>query len=59
MQRSLLERAVVLAALVLVLLVNWLANALPLAGLQTGEVSSRRQICRMSNTLVWKTQFAR
>ena len=40
MQRSLLERAAVLAALVLVLLVNWLANALPLAGLQTGEVSA-------------------
>lgn len=39
-QRSLLERAAVPAALVLVLVVNWLANALPLGGLQTGEVSA-------------------
>ncbi len=39
-RRSLLERAAVLAALVLVLVVNWLANALPLGGLRTGEVSA-------------------
>ena len=40
MQRSMIERATVVAALVLVLAVNWLANALPLGGLQTGQVSA-------------------
>jgi hypothetical protein len=40
MQRSIAERAAVVAALVLVLAVNWLANALPLGGMQTGEVSA-------------------
>ena len=40
MPRSLAERGSVLAALVLVLTVNWLANALPLGGLQTGQVSA-------------------
>jgi hypothetical protein len=39
-QRSVAERAAVVAALALVLVVNWLANALPLGGLQTGEVSA-------------------
>lgn len=38
--RPLFERVAVIAALVLVLAVNWLANALPLGGLQTGEVSA-------------------
>ncbi len=40
MQRSVAERTGVIAALVLVLTVNWLANALPLGGLQTGQVSA-------------------
>lgn len=40
MQRSIAARALVVVALVLVLLVNWLANALPLNGLQTGAVSA-------------------
>ena len=40
MQRSVVERVAVLAALALVLVVNWMANALPLGGLQTGEVSA-------------------
>ena len=40
MQRAFADRAAVVAALVLVLVVNWLANALPLGGLQTGEVSA-------------------
>lgn len=40
MQRSVGERAAVVAALVLVIIVNWLANALPLGGLGTGEVSA-------------------
>jgi len=40
MQRSLVERVAVLAALALVLVVNWMANALPLGGLRTGEVSA-------------------
>ena len=39
-QRSMIERAAAIAALVLVLAVNWAANALPLAGLRTGEVSA-------------------
>lgn len=40
MQRSLIERTAVVAALVLVLAVNWLANALPLGGVKTGQVSA-------------------
>ena len=40
MERSVLERAGVIAALVLVLTVNWAANALPLGGVRTGEVSA-------------------
>ena len=40
MQRSVVERGAVVAALVLVLAVNWLANALPLGGVRTGQVSA-------------------
>ncbi|MEP5568857.1 MAG: TspO/MBR family protein [Halioglobus sp.] len=40
MQRSILNRYGVVAALVLVVAVNWLANWLPLGGFTTGEVSA-------------------
>ena len=40
MHRPVAERAAVVVALMLVLAVNWLANALPLGGLQTGQVSA-------------------
>ncbi len=40
MSRSVIERGAVVAALALVLAVNWAANAVPLGGVQTGEVSA-------------------
>lgn len=40
MQRSLLNRYGVIAALALVIAVNWLANWLPLGGITTGQVSA-------------------
>lgn len=40
MQRTLGNRLGVLAALALVIFVNWLANSLPIGGVRTGEVSA-------------------
>lgn len=40
MQRTGIDRCSVIAALVLVITVNWLANWLPIGGVKTGEVSA-------------------